>query len=178
MPDAARKDSTWINDVESQHLCKRNGKFTKQSVFLRRSEEKPFPRGTSHSSYLWEWHVLQYEQRGTHPCKNGSQYERVGMMEWNTISEDTMNEIRDLIIEFLREAHNHADVHPFVKKVLGLYLNDGLYRLGLTQKFMMQWLECAMQEGLNHHLGLRLPIRGEGFDFTRSVVLLERLIRS
>ena len=100
------------------------------------------------------------------------------MMEWNTISEDTMNEIRDLIIEFLREAHNHADVHPFVKKVLGLYLNDGLYRLGLTQKFMMQWLECAMQEGLNHHLRLRLPIRGEGFDFTRSVVLLEHLIRS
>jgi len=87
-----------------------------------------------------------------------------------------MNEIRALLIAFLREACNHDDVHPFVKKVLGLYFNDGLDRLDLTQKFVMQWLECAMQEGLNHHLGLKLPIRGEGFDFPRTVALLEHLV--
>ena len=43
MPDATRKDSTWINDVESQHLCKRNGKFTKQSVFYVEVKKNPSP---------------------------------------------------------------------------------------------------------------------------------------
>jgi hypothetical protein len=175
MPDAARKDSILIDDVESQQLCKRNGIFTKQKGFYVEVKKNPSPGEPLTQVIRGSGMSCNMQQRNTYPCKSGSQYERVAVMEWNSITEGTMNEIRDLMVQFLREAFDHSDVHPFVKKFLGLYLNDGLDRLGLTQKLMMQWLECAMQEGFNHHLGLNLPIRGEGFDFTRTVALLERL---